>query len=70
MEADEKMKALDEIERRAIAVRKTMKEVCARASVAESTWYRVRGGKNVATLKTIGDLEDALTAFEAERAGA
>jgi predicted transcriptional regulator len=70
MDASEKTRAMDEIERRAREVRRTMSDVCERAGVSYSTWYRARQGHNEIKLKTIGSLEDALTAFEAERAAA
>lgn len=69
MTADQKVEALDKIEERAAAVRKTMTEVCRRAKVAYSTWYRARVQGKEPEVKTIGALEDALTAFENERAG-
>jgi len=61
---------MDKIEARAKNVRKTMSDVCKSAGVAYSTWYRARGGHSDIKIKTIGALEDALTAMEAERAAA
>jgi len=55
------------IEQRAVAARATMTDVCARADVSYSTWYRARHKGKTLKIKTVGRIEDAIAAIERER---
>lgn len=52
------------LERRAAAARVTMKELCAAANVAQSTWSRAKSRGNV-RVSTLRKMEDALCQIEA-----
>jgi predicted transcriptional regulator len=63
-EVNAKMKAL---EARFEPARTTATDVCKKAGVSYSTWYRCLTGENAMRPKTLGKLEKAMKAIEAER---
>lgn len=63
----ENAKAIAEIKRRAHLARVTPAKICDRAKVARQTFWRAEKEPGKVTVETLGKLEDALAAFEAER---
>jgi transcriptional regulator with XRE-family HTH domain len=66
----EKHPFLTELEQRAYAARLPIYKVCLRAGVAPATISNWRKAKVFPNASTIGKLEDALAAIEAERRAA
>lgn len=56
---------IEAIEKRAYAVRRTIKEVCELAEVHPSSWSRIKRS-GVVGVKTLRSMEDALTSLEAK----
>lgn len=60
---------LKALEARLVPARTTRTDLCKRAGVAYSTYYRCFHGENAMKIKTVGRLEKAMAEIEAERAG-
>jgi len=59
-----------DIERRAAAVRTTMRDLCALAGINKATWHRAKNNPDSLRVKKLGALEDALVKLETQRAEA